>query len=60
MTRNQDPRLLLDSFRRLEFNGGLIFDKRASVENLIFRGKLDCYDLSEISITSYSGLCFEN
>ena len=59
-TRNQDLRLLSDSFRRHESNGSLRFDKRAYVENHIFRGKLYCLDLREISITLYPGLCFRN
>ena len=59
-TQNQDPRPLLDSFRRYESYGGLRFGKQASVENRFFRGKLYCLDLREISITWYPELCFRN
>ena len=50
-TQNQEPRLFPDLFRRHESNEGLRFDKQASVENHIFRGKSDCLDLCEFSIT---------
>ena len=59
-TRNQDLRLLTDSFWHHESNGGLRFGKWASVENYIFRGKPYYLNLHEISITWYPELCFGN
>ena len=41
----------MGSFQRHESNGGLRFDKRASVENHVSRGELDSLDLCEIAIT---------
>ena len=59
-TRNQELRPLPNLFQCHESNGGIRISKRASVRNHVSRGKLNCLDLREFSITLYLGLCFGN
>ena len=55
-TQNQNLRPIPDSFRYHKSNGSLRVNKRAFVENRIFRGNYYCLDLHEFYITWYGSV----